>query len=578
MKQGLLFPSGIFFIAIAAFMAGCNSNQADRSDISTDAATIAKGKALFSANCESCHSIAQDGIGPHLGGITLTASPDWIKNFIKNPDSTIQTGDDRSVKLVARYKTTMPSFAHLGDENLDAVIAYLNSEEAPDMQAEKSAEQELVDPIPSPIASSDLVVGLELVTQIPFTAPKGFRTRITKLSYIPKTDRIFVVDIRGRLYELRGGKPMVYMDMAQLKPHFIDEPGLATGFGSFAFHPEFTKNGLLYTGHTEAAGTAIADFHYADSIPVAMQWVVSEWKVEDPAAFPFRGKSRELFRINMVTGAHGVQELTFNPNSKPGDEDYGLLYIGIGDGSSVQAGYPFLPNNVTRPWGTIFRIDPRGHNSANGQYGIPDTNPFVKSNPKALGEIYAYGFRNPHRITWTKSGLMLGSHIGQSKVEELNLIQPGRCYGWPLREGTFVIHPQGDINKVYPLPADDAKLDLTYPVAQYDHDEGAAIIGGFEYRGQDFQALKGKYIFADMNNGRLYYVNLAEIRQGHLATVREWKAMYNGKIASMAELCGSKHVDLRLGQDMNGDIYVFSKRDGKIYRLVPPKETVAKAF
>ena len=104
---------------------------------------------------------------------------------------------------------------------------------------------------------------------------------------------------------------MVYMDMAKLKPKFINEPGLATGFGSFAFHPDFAKNGLLYTTHTEAPGSGKADFGYADSIKVTVQWVLTEWKTKNPGAATFSGTSRELFRVNMVTGIHGVQEINF---------------------------------------------------------------------------------------------------------------------------------------------------------------------------------------------------------------------------------------------------------------------------
>jgi hypothetical protein len=86
----------------------------------------------------------------------------------------------------------------------------------------------------------------------------------------PTTNDLFVLDLRGKLYRLRNNKPLVYMDMANVKTKFINEPGLATGFGSFAFHPEFFKNGLLYTTHTEATGSGKADFGYGDSIKVAL--------------------------------------------------------------------------------------------------------------------------------------------------------------------------------------------------------------------------------------------------------------------------------------------------------------------
>ncbi|HET9487636.1 MAG TPA: PQQ-dependent sugar dehydrogenase, partial [Chryseosolibacter sp.] len=513
------------------------------------------------------------------GGVTRTVSSKWIKDFIRNPKALVESGDERSQKLVSRYKTMMPGFEHYSEEELNEILAYLHTQMAPEpVAAANGGPEELTNPLPAPIEQSDLVIGVQFVAQIPASSDKGFKTRITKLDYVPRTSRLFIVDIRGKLYELQNNQPHVYMDMAELKPEFIDAPGLATGFGSFAFHPEFLENGLLYTSHTESAGTAKADFHYADTIPVALQWVLSEWKTDEPGAFPFRGKSRELFRIDMVTGMHGVQEVTFNPNAKPGDEDYGLLYVGIGDGACVESGYPFLVQNIEKPWGSILRIDPRGNNSANKKYGIPGSNPFINNeNDQALGEMYAYGFRNPHRITWSKSGQMLASNIGQAKIESVNLIEPGHNYGWPIREGTFRVNPYGDITKVYALPENDANYNVTYPAAQYDHDEGLAISGGFEYTGPSVPDLKGKYLFADMNNGRLYYLDLAEVKPGMLSPIREWRITLNGQPTTTADLCGSKRVDLRFGKDHEGEIYFFSKQDGKIYKLTQSNAPLSRS-
>src|SRR5690606_13416558 len=124
------------------------------------------------------------------------------------------------------------------------------------------------------------------------------------------------------------------------------------------------------------------------TLDVKLQWVISEWKTERPGSFPFKGKSRELFRVNMVGQSHGVQEITFNPLAKPGDEDYGLLYIGVGDGGSAERGIIHINIGPENIWSSIFRIDPAGTNSKNGKYGIPETNPFAKSkNPRALGEV-----------------------------------------------------------------------------------------------------------------------------------------------------------------------------------------------
>lgn len=574
MKKNVLIVS---LITVTLFLGACSANKSGTADIPTDSTSIASGKLIFSENCSACHDFERDGIGPQLGGITAKASPDWIRNFVKDPQAKIESEDERSQKLFARYKTVMPAFSHFTEDEMTELLAYLHSQKAPDTTRFGTGGLIPVkDPIPQPIAQSDLVVGVALVTQTPQTADEGTRTRITKLSFIPGTDRLFIVDIRGKLYELRNGIPAEYMDMGRLKPNFIDKPGLATGFGSFAFHPDFLKNGLLYTGHTEKAGSGKADFAFADSIGVAMQWVISEWKTDHPESFPFQGKSRELFRINMVSGAHGVQEFAFDPNATPGDETYGLLYIGIGDGTSVQHGHYQLVGSNENALGSIFRIDPLGSNSANGQYGIPPSNPFAgNENPRVVKEIYAYGFRNPHRLSWTRSGQLLASNIGQTNIESINLILPGHNYGWPYREGTFLFNPSGDLNYVYPLPADEDEYQYTYPIAQYDHDEGNAVIGGFEYKGSLVPELNGKYLFADMNNGRLYYIDVAEIKPGNRAVIKEWHITLNGKPTTTSALCGNKRVDLRLGQDHQGEIYFFSKQDGKVYKLVSAQNRVA---
>lgn len=495
-------------------------------------------------------------------------SSDWIKDFIKNPKEVVESGDERGKKLLAQYKTLMPSFPHYSEEDLTSIVAYLHTTKAPGGLASSDSVNIVTNPLPDPIELSDVVGNLDLVTTLPATSDKLPLTRLAKLDFIQQSERLFIVDLRGKLYELKNNKPKVYLDMAVSKPKFINQPGLATGFGSFAFHPEFLTNGLLYTSHTEAPGSGTADFNYADSIPVTVQWVISEWKTGQPLSSSFSGTSRELFRINMVTGMHGVQELTFNPNAKSGDDDYGLLYIGVGDGASVEAGYPFLCHSIDKAWGSILRIDPRGEDSANSQYGIPVTNPFVKnSNTQAIREIYAYGFRNPHRITWSKAGQMLATNIGQAHIESVNLVMSGHDYGWPIREGTFLLNPMGDIKKVFALPEDDALYNITYPAAQYDHDEGLAITGGFEYTGTAINGLKGKYIFADMNNGRLFFIDLLSVKPGVQTKISEWKISYQGKPTTFAELCGNTRVDLRIGRDRKGDIYFFSKQDGKVYRL-----------
>ena len=552
-------------------LSGCGSDGSTANDvIAGDSATIAAGETLFNQHCSGCHNFRRDGIGPRLSGLTNTVSAEWLHQFIKDPQQLIASGDERANQLLKRYRVVMPSFPALKDDEVDAIIAFMHTHKSPRQQV-ATKKGELVDPIPDTIALSNIVVNLEPVTQIPASSDSGRLplTRITKLDFQPKTGDIFVNDLRGRLYKLDNGKPTVYMDMAKLKPKFIHEPGLATGLGSFAFHPDFNRNGLLYTTHTESPGSDKADFGYVDSIKVTLQWVLTEWKVVN-SGLPVANQSRELLRVDMVTGIHGVQEITFNPVAKPGNRDYGMLYIGVGDGGSVENGYEFLVHSKERIWGTVIRIDPMGKNSRNGQYGIPTDNPFAKNQyGKTIREIYAYGFRNPHRITWTSSGKMLAGNIGQGNIEALDLIVPGKDYGWPLREGTFVSSDvSSNLGKVYPLPSNDSSYKITYPVAQYDHDEGIAISGGYEYLGTAIPGLKGKYLFGDIATGRLFYIEVKDIEQGKQAPIKEWSIQLDGNTRTLKEICGVERVDLHFGRDSSGELYILTKPDGKVYRLV----------
>ncbi len=476
------------------------------------------------------------------------------------------SGDAHAKKLLDRYQVMMPSFDSLSQLQVNQLLSYLRTQQA--HKKRKEDPLAIKDPVPEKIAASNIAAGLSLFAQMPATSSKEPLTRISKMDWVPAAKSFFVLDQRGILYKLINGIPVVWLDISKWKPKFINEPGLATGFGCFVFHPDFARNGIFYTTHCESPHSKKADFSIPDSVKQTLQWVLCEWKLTDPNASVFSGTNRELLRIDMVQGIHGVQEIIFNPRSKPGAEDYGNLYIGIGDGGSVEDGYAFLTRHPQRIWGTIIRINPLGKNSANGQYGIPLSNPFVKNSDSAVREIYADGFRNPNRITWTTKGLMLATNIGQANIESVNIIQKGNDYGWPIREGRFSIHPDGDVNNIYALPANDSLFHISYPVAVFDHDEGKAIEGGFEYMGKAIPELKGKYVFGDIPSGRLFYIRLSDLKQGTLALVKEWFVSLNGKRISLYDLCGQNRVDLRFARDEQGELYIFTKPDGKIYKLI----------
>ncbi|WP_256527691.1 PQQ-dependent sugar dehydrogenase [Dyadobacter diqingensis] len=541
---------------------------------------IAKGKILFQKNCSSCHNFLQRGIGPNLAHVTAEVSPDWLKKFISNAPARINQGDGRAVRLLEEYKQLMPAFPTLTEFELNALLAYLQANHKPQSLAPQPGTLGvgLKNPVPAKPIQSGLKLRLSEVLTAPATAKAAPRARINKMVVLPglsgqdQPDRVFIQDLRGTLYELLDNKLRIFMDIRKQLSGFVDAPGLGTGFGSVAFHPDFYQNGLFYTTHNENAGAAPAGFTYPDSIHVTLQGVVTEWKMRSPAESIFSGTRRELMRINFVSAIHGLQEISFNPMARPGSDDYGLLYIGVGDGGATEEGYYGLCKDETQIWGSVVRIDPLGTNIEMGSYKIPPGNPYANDqNPATLGEIFCRGFRNPNRISWTYDGKMLITDIGQHNAEEVNFGMKGADYGWPEREGTFRINPRGDMSIVYSLPADDSLTTYSYPVIQYDHDEGSAISGGFVYDGTSLPELRGKYIFGDIVNGRIFFVDNKDLMPGVQATIQELELEVDGQVTNFKTLCGSEKTDLRFGIGLHKELYLFTKSDGKIYQATACK-------
>jgi hypothetical protein len=248
---------------------------------------------------------------------------------------------------------------------------------------------------------------------------------------------------------------------------------------------------------------------------------------------------------------------------------------GIGTSTSV-------PQDLSVPFGKILRIDALGTNGANGKYGVPRINPFV-GKTGALGEIFAYGMRDPHRFSWDPAGQhrMLLGHIGERHVEGIYDLRSGDNLGWSEREGPLVFDKNEPCH-LYELPSDDAKYAFTYPVAAYDHnpppgypcnaDVGHAVSGGFVYRGKGVRALAGKYLFADIVDGRVMYTEEREMRRSpgaRRARIHELLVFDStGRAVSMAQLVGDKRVDLRFGRDAEGELYLLSKANGTVWKIV----------
>src|SRR5690349_4690968 len=109
-------------------LSSCNQQTSlNTPAISEDPGVIAKGEASFNKYCGGCHNFKQDGIGPQLGGITASVPTEWIERFVQNPTQVIESGDHRALDLLKKYKVTMPSFSHLDKDEINSIIAFLNT-------------------------------------------------------------------------------------------------------------------------------------------------------------------------------------------------------------------------------------------------------------------------------------------------------------------------------------------------------------------------------------------------------------------------------------------------------------------
>jgi hypothetical protein len=420
--------------------------------------------------------------------------------------------------------------------------------------------------------------------------------------------RRFVNDSRGFLYILDGSRTSLYADVAAVFP-YAWYARIESGFIGFDFHPEFAKNGLFYTVHGERAQGNPGKLDFIPpgytAADVTHHNVITEWRATSPAANTFQGTRRELLRVGHVVMnlTHPFGYVGFNPTAKPGDADYGLLYtsgsdLGFSNGGGPHANNPGQTQRTDSVIGAILRIDPRSPSVSKGtkglgDYTIPPSNVFAADNePKTLGEIYAYGFRNAHRLSWDLTdGTMFAADIGMTNIEEINIIREGENYGWMRREGYFengITRTGGALNQLFPLPADvldgRTKDEFTYPVAIYDHDEGVAISGGFAYNGT-IPALQGKFVFGDINRGRVFAADTAALKKADdgkpqtVAPIEEIQLYTRDASGARVDVTFKGLVetamgttlpraDLHIGRNRDGELFLTSRQDGWIRTLV----------
>lgn len=421
----------------------------------------------------------------------------------------------------------------------------------------------------------------------------GFDAPVAAMGAPGIAGSLYVVDQSGVLYRVdttTGGKT-VFLDLrGRLVALGILGPGTydERGFLGAAFHPDYASNGRVYT-YTSEPATAPPDFStLPPGVPPDHQSIITEWHVPSPSiseSVVDPASAREILRIDEPQFNHNGGALQFGPD--------GLLYVSLGDGGGAddQDGQPFIGGavvghgetgngqNLGTVLGKILRIDPQGTSSDNGRYGIPTDNPFIGM-PGALAEIWAYGLRNPFRISFDamRPHLYVGD-VGQNDVEEVNIVMRGGNYGWRLKEGSFRFHPNGPeagyVSRKKPKALPTSLVD---PVAQYDRDEGISVIGGFVSHSPSLPRLEGHYVFGDFartfsNDGRLLYLkNKSLVRKsGKLATSMIAEVRYPGGATSL----GFSLLGFGQGNDL--ELYVLgnttaapSGGTGLVLRLKEP--------
>jgi glucose/arabinose dehydrogenase len=306
--------------------------------------------------------------------------------------------------------------------------------------------------------------------------------------------------------------------------------------------------------------------------------VLLEWTAKNPEAARYDGDApKEMFRAAQPFANHNAGEIAFNPLTPANSADFGLLYVGFADGGS--GGDPMnLAQNLASPFGKIHRIDPLASNSKNGKYGIPKSNPFA-GKPEALGEIFAYGVRNPQRFSWdSKDGKMYVADIGQNIVEEISPVTIGANLGWNKWEGSYKY-----VNRQIDLTAPRSEAGLTWPVAEYDHTDPllqrAAITGVFVYREKEITQLQNLMIFGDNPNGEIFYLHADKLPGGGQDQIRRILFNDKGTNKTLFQLIREKNAaqgkppapraSLRFGRGPRGQIFVMNKGDGIIRLFVP---------
>ena len=333
----------------------------------------------------------------------------------------------------------------------------------------------------------------------------------------PGDDRVCVVERLGKIHLFERDQSVDKTELLVDGAAEID--GLAAAYG-LVFHPRFDENRFCYVCYIQGPelpeGTRVSRFQVTDTDPPRI----------DPAS--------EQLLLTWKSGGHNGGSLKFGPD--------GYLYISTGDGSP-----PSPPDvhdtgqDVSDLLASILRIDvdnPRGESA----YGIPPDNPFMQTEG-AAPEVWAYGFRNPWRMSFDRANgdLWLGD-VGWQLWEMVYRVESGGNYGWSVMEGPQIVRPE---SRRGPTP-------IQPPVIAHPRADAASVTGGYVYHGTRLDDLQGAYIYGDYVTGKVWGLR----SDGSDVTWHE-------------ELVDTSVAIICFHEDPDGEIALLGYNTGEIFRLVP---------
>ena len=337
----------------------------------------------------------------------------------------------------------------------------------------------------------------------------------TDLVALPGTDRLVLAEHGARIYSWpkRGdvSKADLLANMKELNREIRE-------VYSIEFHPGFATNRFIYVFYILKPdlpdGTHISRFKVTDTDP------------------PRVDLSTERVIITWLSGGHNGGCIRFGPD--------GYLYVATGDAAGPNPPDPLdTGQDVSDLLSSILRIDVNRTNDSRA-YAIPADNPFATT-ANARPEVWAYGFRNPWRISFDAvSGSLWAADVGWELWEMVYRVERGGNYGWSVVEGTR--QPIRPNSRKGPTP-------ILPPVIEHSHAEAASITGGYVYRGKKFPELVGSYIYGDWETGKI------------------WELLHDGKrVVRNRELVDTPFRIITFGEDHERELYIVDYNGG-IYQL-----------